>query len=375
MNEQVTKKPKILVVDDSKVIRHAAKKMLANDYDVHLAEDGRVAWETLQKVNTISAVFTDLSMPNLDGMGLLNQIRGADTEHIAGLPVIIMTGHEDSESIKQEVIDAGATDFVAKPFESIDLISRAKAYAQLNRKVAELEKKMSYDKLTGLYNANSLQMQGAKAVSFASRHKLPVSTVFFEITDFQKYILTHGKRVAQHIIKAVGKRLQEGMRDEDIAARIGVAKYALVLPMTGKQKTETVINRVCQSINKLVFDTGKERIRVNFVAGYTVPDLVEVTVFNDILEQADNALQQAVNSATEQVVCYENQTVGEAPPEVIIEQDIEQAFSSILAGNFYQIPDQHLAAVFKRLSPFMQYVNNRMQTESKPASIEITKQN
>jgi len=272
MNEQVTEKPQILVVDDSRVIRHAAKKMLTNDYEVHLAEDGQVAWEILQKENAISVVFTDLSMPNLDGMGLLNYIRGANTEQIAALPVIIMTGHEESESIKQEVIDAGATDFVAKPFDSIDLVSRAKAYGRLNRKVVELENKIGHDKLTGLYNASSLQIQGAKAVSFTSRHKQSISTVFFEITDFQKYFLNHGKRVAQHIIKAVGKRLQEGMREEDIAARIGVAKYALVLPMTDKQKTEVVINSVCQSINKLVFDTGKERIRVNFVAGYTVPD-------------------------------------------------------------------------------------------------------
>ncbi len=44
--------------------------------------------------------------------------------------------------------------------------------------------------------------------------------------------------------------------------------------MTGQEKTETVINRVCESINKLLFDTGKERIRVNLVAGYTAPDLL-----------------------------------------------------------------------------------------------------
>ncbi len=370
MNEQVTKKPKLLVVDDSKVIRHAAKKMLTNDYDVHLAEDGQIAWEILQKEKAISAVFTDLSMPNLDGMELLNYIRSADTEYIATLPVIIMTGHEDSESIKQEVIDAGATDFVAKPFNSSDLVNRAKAYVQLSRKVIELEKKMAYDKLTGLYNANSLLIQGAKTVSLASRHKLPVSTVFFEITDFQKCFSNHGKRVAQHIIKVVGMRLQEGMREEDIAARIGVAKYALVLPMTGKQKTEAVIHRICKSINKLVFDTGKERIRVKFVAGYTAPDLVEVNVFKDILEQADNALQQAIHSLTEQIVCYDEQIETEAPPDAITEQNIEQAFSLILAGNFCQIPEQHLTAVLDRLSPFMQYVDNQTATKPMPASTE-----
>ncbi len=287
------------------MIRLAAKKMLGDDYEIHFAEDGQVAWEMLQKDNEITVVFTDLSMPNLGGMELLDCIRSAEAEHIAALPVIIMTGHEDTAAMKQEMFDAGATDFIAKPFESIDLVSRAKAYTRINSKVIDLEKKTGYDKLTGLYNVSSLQQQGAKAVAFASRHKLSISTVLFEITDFNACFLNHGKRVAQTIIAIVGKRLQESMREEDIAARIGVAKYALVLPMTGQQKTETVINRVCESINKLVFDTGKERIRVNFVAGYTAPDLIEQTDFKDILEHADNALLRAINSITETVVCYD----------------------------------------------------------------------
>ncbi len=355
MSEQVTEKPKILVVDDSKVIRHAAKKMLSNDYEVHLAEDGLIAWEILQKENAISIVFTDLNMPNLNGMELLSHIRSASTEHVATLPVVIMTGNEDSESTKQQIFDAGATDFVTKPFAPIHLLSRAKTHIRLNRELAKLEKKSGYDKLTGLYNVNSLQKQGAKAISFASRHKLSISTVLLEITDSQKYFLNHNKRIAQHIIKTVGIRLQQGLRDEDIIARIGIAKYALVLPMTGKKTTAAVINRICKKINKLVFDTGKEKIRVNLVAGYTSPDLIDVNIFSDMLKQADHALQQAIHSTTKQVVCYGEQTGVKIPPEYITEQNIKQAFSFIFAGNFKQIPEQYLSAVHERLSPFMKY--------------------
>ena len=54
----------------------------------------------------------------------------------------------------------------------------------------------------------------------------------------------------------------------------------------------------------------------------------------------------------------------EEPPVVITEQDIEQAFLHVLAGNYYQIPEQHLSAVRERLSPFMQYVENQVDTES-----------
>ncbi len=372
MSESAAEKPEILVVDDSKVIRMAAKKMLGNDYDILLAEDGQVAWEMLQQKNDISVVFTDLSMPNLNGMELLEHIRHSDIKNIAALPVIILTGADDSESVKQTVFDAGATDFITKPFESIDLISRAKAYARLSRKVVELEKRTGYDQLTGLCNATSLEEQGVKAFSFSSRHKLAISTIFFEVTDFQECFLSHGKNVAQQIIATVGKRLQEVMREEDIAARIGVAKYVLVLPMTNKQKTDVVINRMRDSINKLVFDTGKEKISINFVAGYAVPEQLDEIQFKDMLEQADNALQRALNSSDNPVVCFDDalEEKVEAPPKIVTEQDIELAFSLILEGNYYQIPEPHLPVVVKRLSSFMQYVDNQVDDDRADDSTE-----
>ena len=363
MSELPAEKPEVLVVDDSKVIRLAARKMLGTDYNIHLAEDGLAGWEMLQENSAISVVFTDLSMPNMNGMELLENIRTSSNDQIANLPVIILTGADDTETVKHQVFDAGATDFIAKPFESIDLLSRAKAYARLSRKVVELEKKTGYDKLTGLYNANLLVEQGSKAFSFASRHKLFISAVYFEIQDFQNVFLTHGKNVAQHIIVAVGKRLQEVMREEDIAARLGVAKYALILPMTNKQKSQIVIERVRESIDKLVFDTGKEKIRVGFKTGYSSLDFSTEIEFNELLDQADDALQRAIASSTEPVVCFDDVLDVEEPPLVITEQDIDQAFAHILAGNFYQIPEQHLAAVVERLSPFMQYVDNQRTTD------------
>jgi len=337
--------------------------MLGTEYTIHLAEDGLVGWEMLQNNSAISVVFTDLSMPNLDGMELLENIRTSSSDQIANLPVIILTGADDSESVKRQVFDAGATDFISKPFESIDLLSRAKAYARLSRKVVELEKKTGFDKLTGLYNANLLVEQGAKAFSFASRHRLHISAVYFEIQDFQNCFLTHGKNVAQHIIVAVGKRLQEVMREEDVAARLGVAKYALILPMTNKKKTQVVIERIRQSINKLVFDTGKEKIRVSFKTGYAAPEFTEDIEFNELLDQADEALQRAMGPTTEQVVCFDDAQQVEEPPVVVSEKDIDQAFVHILAGNFYQIPEQHLQAVLERLSPFMQYAENQLASD------------
>jgi diguanylate cyclase (GGDEF)-like protein len=361
-----TDKPEILVIDDSKVIRKAAAKMLAGDYVVHEAVDGRDGWQQLQQNTAISVVFTDMQMPVMNGMELLSSIRESDDERIAGLPVIMITGQSDTEETKREVFDAGATDFITKPFGSIDLMSRAKSYAQLNRKVVELEKQTGHDKLTGLFNANSLEEQGDKALSFAVRHQLNISAVYLEIDGFQELFLSHGKVVAQQIIVAVAKRLGGVLRTEDVAARIGVAKYAILLPLTNATHAKIAVDRVRESINKLVFDTGKEKLRIVLAAGLTSPEVGEDMKFADLMEQSEVALQRALAKDGEKIASF----IEEEKAEEVIElqpaasnEELQNAFNLILEGEYYKIERDHLDLLMERLAPFLAYLENQADKE------------
>ncbi len=361
----LTDKAEILIIDDSKVIRKAASKMLGDSYIVREAVDGRDGWQQLQQNPAISVVFTDMQMPVMNGMELLSNIRESDDDRISGLPVIIITGQNDTEETKREVFDAGATDFITKPFGSIDLMSRAKSYAQLNRKVVELEKQTGHDKLTGLFSTNSLEEQGDKALSFALRHKLNISAVHLEIDAFQELFLAHGKTVAQQIIVAVAKRLNGNLRTEDVAARIGVAKYAILLPLTNTTHAKVVVDRIRESINKLIFDTGKEKLRVVLAAGMTSPVAMEGLKFSDLMVQSDAALKKALNRTGEKVASY----IEEKSEEVIdlkpaaTQDDLQRAFKLILAGEYYRIERDHLDYLMERLAPFLEYVENQVDKE------------
>ena len=123
MNDETTEKPQILVVDDSKVIRRAAIKMLGDGYQVHEAVDGMDSWQQLQRNDAISVVFTDMQMPEMNGMELLANIRNSDDERLAALPVIMITGVGDTEDAKRMVFDAGAI-FLAGPSLMRDLTAR-----------------------------------------------------------------------------------------------------------------------------------------------------------------------------------------------------------------------------------------------------------
>ena len=373
MGDQSSQKPEILIVDDSKVIRKAATKMLGEGYIIHEAVDGRDGWQQIQQNAAISVVFTDVQMPVMDGMELLNRVRGADDERIANLPVIMITGQGDTEEVKQEVFEAGATDFIAKPFSSIDLLTRAKSYAQLNARVVELEKQTGYDKLTGLFNAKSFEEQGDKALSFAARHGVSISAVYLEIDGFQDIYLSHGKSVASQIIIAVAKRFDAVLRTEDVAARIGVSKYALLLPLTNHTHAKIVVDRARAAINKLVFDTGKEKIRILLAAGMTSPEVTEEMRFADIMLQAESSLKRALSKAGEKVASYvdaQPKQEKEAIEKIAgnVDQDLQRAFKLILEGDFFKIERTHLKPLLERLQPFIEYAENQDNLTTNEAS-------
>src|SRR5437660_3449882 len=120
---------RVIVIDDSKVIRNAARKMLGVEFDVITAEDGEDGWAQIQRDASIQVVFTDLVMPGMNGYELLRDIRTAVDARIRSLPVIVVTGIEDDEVARVRALELGATDFITKPFTTIDLLARARAHA------------------------------------------------------------------------------------------------------------------------------------------------------------------------------------------------------------------------------------------------------
>ncbi|MCW8987249.1 MAG: response regulator, partial [Gammaproteobacteria bacterium] len=175
--EEQQQKPRILAVDDSRVMRRAMSKILSKDYDVIEVENGEDAWTVLLNDNSIQIVFTDLNMPFLDGFGLLKRMRESDDARLNETPVIIITGKDDDDETKQEALDKGANDFITKPFDSIQLQARAKAHVtfkQTTTKLTEtsdkLERQATVDETTGLGGQRYFCKVGDETHSYAVRH-------------------------------------------------------------------------------------------------------------------------------------------------------------------------------------------------------------
>lgn len=198
--------------------------MLADDYQVHETVDGTDGWQQLQQNEAISVASADMQKPDMSGMDLLVNLRNSGDERLAALPVIEITGVGDTEEAKRTVFDDGATDFSAKPFESIDLLNRAKSCARQNRQLVELEKESGHDKLTGLFCVAGYREQDESALQAAlacsNRQKI---AGFFEQEDvaeqksvytgedmrmaFQPVLDGSNFRVPDHVLQAVEEKL------------------------------------------------------------------------------------------------------------------------------------------------------------------------
>ena len=93
MDAESETQTRILLIDDSKVMRKSAVKMLGGEFDVVVAEDGQQGLDMINDDASIQVVFTDLNMPKMNGYQLLEAVRTSADEGIRNLPVIVVTLH------------------------------------------------------------------------------------------------------------------------------------------------------------------------------------------------------------------------------------------------------------------------------------------
>lgn len=298
MTDSANPRPRILVVDDSRLIRASFVKFLGEEFDIEQCEDGEQAWELLQKDQGFNLIFSDLAMPKLDGYQLLERIRGSDNPNIADIPVIIVTGKEDGEEAKDRFLSLGATDLVSKPFHSAELVSRARSYSALRKKVVQLEKQVPVDQLTGLATREYFMEQGEKHLALARRNLYKLTVARVAISNLMQLKNEFGAQVAAKMIAVAAKAINENKRTEDLAAHFGVGQFALLLPGADPQATAQVWARLRSRIANFQLKVGDKIATISFATGLATQNIDEsVAQFSQVLYQAEEALRRPAPAA------------------------------------------------------------------------------
>lgn len=247
-------RPRVLIADDSRVIRMAIRKILGADYDLVEAGDGASAWERVREDAEIQALVTDIEMPNVDGYDLICRIRGSEENRLRDLPVIAITGAED-EQTKQRAFVCGATDFIVKPIDAIQLRARVQAYVrydqtarELTEKSAILEDQAILDTMTGLCSRRFLIQRGEQDMAFAKRRGNDLSLIRVDIDHFRKLYKTHGDDTSEALLASFAKMVLGCVRTEDTVARVGGSQFAILANASDIE----VASALCQRLQETV---------------------------------------------------------------------------------------------------------------------------
>lgn len=162
--------PRIVVAEDNPDLRQFLYDVLADDYQVMLAENGELALQ-LVCANPPDLVITDLMMPKMDGERFVHELRRQQTSHI---PVLVLSARAD-DALRETLLEAFVQDYLTKPFSPQELRARVRNLITVKRTVDILQKELNsqasdISELTnGLIESRKSLQDGMRALQISER--------------------------------------------------------------------------------------------------------------------------------------------------------------------------------------------------------------
>src|ERR1700676_1418424 len=225
-----------LCVDDSAVYPKLIGDHLRSwGFGVTLAETGSEAWRILEQPDSPKLVLLDWVLPDLDGIELCQRIRQAGSSG-PYVYVILLTSKEGHQNML-DAMQAGADDYLAKPFDELELKARllvGKRILDLQEELVSARESMrraaTHDSLTGLMNRGEILAMLLRELERARREHNPVGIVLGDIDHFKKVNDTLGHLFGDEALREVGRRLREQLRVYDSVGRYGGEEFLMILP-------------------------------------------------------------------------------------------------------------------------------------------------
>lgn len=285
----------LLLVDDDPLILDLLSMLIKSyGFNYQTAEDGLLAMEKLQKV-PYDIVITDIMMPNMDGMQLLQHIK----KEYPHTDVIVITGYAGSFSYT-DVIRAGASDFISKPFNADELEAKLNRIVRERKLIRDLEQLSRSDGLTGLYNRRHFNTKLWEEAHRANRQNYPLLLAMIDVDRFKQYNDSFGHQAGDNVLQTIGSILKQLTRENvDLVFRFGGDEFALILPQTNTDQARLVAERIIAKYAEYNFsDTGLSIGMTHFIRRSGKSWDADITHF---VKEADKALYEAKNTGKNKV--------------------------------------------------------------------------
>ena len=342
-----------ILVADSRLILKTFSRILGADYEVVEVSDGEEAWEKLQEEPDICALFCDTKLPHISGLELLQRLRVDVQPRLKNLPVIMLTGDSDDEALREQALGYGASDFITKPFDSVELKARAKAHVSERLASGEVEENIgTIDPVTQLGNKPFFMTRGGQMASFANRHHSAISLLLIKIDGFdgivQKY--ADSPKVLENLLITVGSFIASGMRKEDTVARVDQSLFGMLLASTDMTGAIVAAQRVQDQVAQQEFP---DDIQLQVSIGIACPTANAERQFKLLVVEARKQLK-----AAQKLGGQIKPTLADVkPPEPEAIDSLDECLDIIKNAKDTTVDAEHL---INQLFPLLAYCDKRL---------------
>lgn len=288
---------KILVADDSALYTKLVKESLSSQPCTLLfAKNGCEAIELFAE-HKPAMVITDWVMPKIDGLELCRRIRAEFSEVYSYL--MLLTSNDEKESVIAG-LEAGADDYLSKPFHSGELVARVRVgrrvvelHRQIQAKNRQLEAMALTDSLTGLPNRRAIDVWAPRELSAAARYGFSLWVAMADVDFFKKINDQYGHNGGDIVLQGFAEILRRNTRSSDICGRIGGEEFVLALTHAERKDVGGVIERIRRTLEQREFSFQGKIIHATAsfgVAGFQGEKLAD---FASLVARADAALYSA----------------------------------------------------------------------------------
>lgn len=357
--------PRILIVDESRMVRAMISKHIREFYDFREEANGEAAWQVLVLDHSIELVICSLSMPVLDGNGLLDRVRTSRLLRLSKMPMLMISGDDDAAIERAK--SHGASDFISRNTGEAELLLRIDTLLKLSQAQDQLKENLEQhvqNPETGLFTRKYIELQAVQAMSQAMRHGGEVSAMVVGFDNVGVLREEHGADVMKQLQQRFIAMLTSKIRREDSLGHFAGSQMVLVSPGTPYPACESFGNRLREAIRSANIAVHGHKLNLSVSVGVSNSPLDGVSSAGALIELAGARLKEAQQSGGNRVIACNAQ----ASTETVVPR-IEQAIALLKAGHESEVLP-HLAVLGQQLLPFLKLLDRDLKMHLPIADIE-----
>lgn len=296
---------KILLAEDDLTSRRILTAILKKwDFDPVVTADGNAAWKALQEPDAPRLVLLDWNMPGLEGLDVCRRLRKKETTDPSY--VILLTGRGEKGDIVRG-LEAGANDYIAKPYDNAELQARIKVgrrmldlQTSLLETQAALAHQATHDALTGIFNRRAILDRLNRELARALRQGNSLSVGMCDIDYFKKINDRFGHQAGDDVLVAFANCLRANLREYDWVGRYGGEEFLIIASGLAGQSDDELYERLREQVAAVEIKTIAGNVAVTVSIG-TAAGTGQSTI-DQLIAAADAALYQAKAAGRNRVV-------------------------------------------------------------------------